>query len=125
MRQARADAEVELPFDEQQWIRMQAEDRMGVIPPWNRGEALERLTAERLEKRDLGNVTAERDAQLRGYPYPAIGIAREEAEERKRLEWNERQRRLSESLEETDRAYARAKAADEEEFRKTGRRRLR
>jgi hypothetical protein len=117
LRQAREDALLDLPFDEAHHIQRLGDDRTGTLPPWDKEEAYERLVAERLKfNKPLGQIAAER---LDGWS---------EREERQKADWDaamQERVRSNLELEDTAQAYARAKAANDEHERHTGRRRLR
>jgi hypothetical protein len=118
LRQAEDEAGVDLHFDEQTWFQRQS--RGEDLPPWNRAEALQRLTAERLRIRQPGAVVADKQAQRAGFR----DTAALEREQRMLAEVAERNDRHARSLAESGAAAQRAKDASDEHFRRTGKRRI-
>jgi hypothetical protein len=118
MRKAKEEAVVMLPFDEADWrYRQRTEDLL----PWNRDEAFPRLVSERLQLREPGALIADRRAQQRGYKN-AEHLARAEKLASEVDERNALSRRMQQEFAE---GHERAKAANAEFQRRTGRRRLR
>lgn len=127
LREAQDRAAVKMPFDEADYNNRHRNDR-NHPGPWNSEEAWSRLVAEELELRPYGAVSADREAQRRGFAaHPTLGTPAQvqDHEARHRAEIRARNARSAQSLKESGEQAQRAIDRNEEYRKKTGRRRPR